>query len=134
LTLAYRRSREAPGCAFISAQPLFQDAFISRLRAGNSIVRHRAAFIPIFREKRETYRTRQAPRSASAGAGCAGKVQPPPIYRRRRSHEKTETMKFQLSSPGWFQIQRERERKRELSWSRESSEISPDACEAPAEK
>lgn len=53
--------------------------------------------------------TRSAERSASAGAECAGKAPGSDLSPRAKPREKTETTKFQLSSPvrpvareGWF--------------------------------
>jgi len=91
--------------------PLFQDTFISRLR--NSIVRHRAAFIPIFREKRETYRTRQAPafrfgrRRMRRKSAATADLSPPAKPRENRNNEiSTKLARFQRARA------RERERKK----------------------
>jgi hypothetical protein len=96
--------------------PLFQDTFISRLR--NSIVRHRAAFIPIFREKRETYRTRQAPafrfgrRWMRRKSAAAADLSPPAEPRENRNNE----ISTKLARPvpaGSTENERARERERE---------------------
>lgn len=119
----------------------WHDYIISKYSSNRRIP---AQYLFSYSVKSEMYRpvsfSRSAKRSASIGGGCARKA-PRSIYRRGRNHEKTETMKFQLSLPDWFargEEERERGEEGEEEWAREfgtdTSEISPDASEGPAEK